>query len=146
MHENARRDLSYLLGTDCRSDAIERATLGLYEDPTLKVVRAATRAKYFEPVGALRRPTHWRVADLLAGVENGPWDIVLWRNAAIYLESRRAETIWRQLAAVLAPQGVLVVGKADRPPSDVGLLPVARRIYRRADGPVIGVSGRKQCV
>ena len=103
---------SYLLGTDCRGDAIERAKLGLYDAAMLKLVPCATRDKYFEPAGqqwrpveALRRQVHWKVADLLAGVEQGPWDIIFWRNAAIYLKPCPAETIWRRLASVLAPAG-----------------------------------------
>ena len=128
---------SYLLGTDCRGDAIERAKLGLYDAAMLKLVRCATRDKYFEPAGqqwrpveALRRQVHWKVADLLAGVEDGPWDIILWRNAAIYLKPCPAETIWRRLASVLAPEGVLIAGKAERPPRDAGLTHAARCIYR----------------
>ena len=116
---------SDLLGTDCRGDAIERAKAGLYDAAALKLVPSAARAKYFEPAGqhwrpaaALRRQAHWKAADLLAGVENGPWDVILWRNAAIYLKSRAAETVWRRLASVLAPEGVLVAGKADRPPGE----------------------------
>ena len=38
--------------------------------------------------------------------------------------------IWRRLLSVLAPEGVLVVGKAERPPSDAGLTRTARCIYR----------------
>jgi chemotaxis methyl-accepting protein methylase len=98
----------------------------------LKLVRRATRDEYFEPAGqhwrlveALRRQVRWKVADMLAGVEQGPWDIVLWRNTAIYLKPCPAETIWRQLTSVLAPEGVLIVGKADRPPSGVGLVIIA---------------------
>ena len=97
---------SYLLGTDCRGDAIERAKLGLYDAATLKLVPAATRDKYFEPAGqhwrpveALRRQVHWKAADLLAGVEHGPWDIILWRNAAIYLKPaprKRSGAGWRR--------------------------------------------------
>ena len=105
----------------------------------LKLVPSATRDKYFEPAGqqwrpveALRRQVRWKVADLLAGVEDGPWDIILWRNAAIYLKPGAAETIWRRLASVLAPEGVLIAGKADRPPSDAGLTRAARCIYRLA--------------
>lgn len=142
---------STLLGTDCRGDAIEHARRGLYDAAMLDLVQCATRARYFEqagqhwrPVEALRRQTHWKVADLLVGVENGPWDIILWRNAAIYLKSRPAETIWRQLASVLAPGGVLIAGKADRPPRDAGLTHAARGIYRAADGPGIGAADSKQ--
>jgi chemotaxis methyl-accepting protein methylase len=131
---------SCLLGSDCRGDAIERARLGLYDAALLKLVPRATRDEYFEPAGqgwrpveALRRQVHWKVADLLAGVEDGPWDIILWRNAAIYLKSSPAEAIWRRLVSVLAPQGVLITGKADRPPLDAGLTRVARCVYRIAE-------------
>ena len=120
-----------------RRDRARRA--GLYDAAMLKFVRCATRDKYFEPAGqhwrpveALRRQVHWKVADLLAGVEAGPWDIILWRNAAIYLKPGPAETIWRRLASVLAPEGVLIAGKAERPPRDAGLTHAARCIYRRS--------------
>ncbi|MGA2254862.1 MAG: CheR family methyltransferase [Thermoguttaceae bacterium] len=129
---------SCLLGTDCRGDAIERARLGRYDAATLKLVPDATRDKFFEldgqywrPIEALRRQVRWKVADLLAGGEDGPWDIILWRNAAIYLKPCPAETIWRRLVSVLAPHGVLIAGKAERPPSDAGLTQVARCVYRR---------------
>jgi hypothetical protein len=79
----------------------------------------------------------------LAGVEKGPWDFILWRNAAIYLKSHPAEMIWRRLAAVLAPRGVLITGKAERPPSDAGLTQVARCIYRVADVPATRPAGSK---
>ena len=130
---------SYLLATDCRGDAIERGKLGLYDATMLRLVPSATRDKYFEAVGqdwrplaALRRQVHWKVADLLAGVEDGPWDIILWRNAAIYFKPDPADGIWRRLVSVLSPQGVLVTGKADRPPRDAGLTTMGRCIYRRS--------------
>jgi chemotaxis methyl-accepting protein methylase len=127
---------SYLLGSDCRGDAIERAALGLYDATAPKLVPSAMRSKYFEragqhyrPVEALRRQVRWKVADLLAGVEHGPWDIILWRNAAIYLKSCPADRIWRQLVSVLAPEGALIAGKADRPPRDAGLTHATRCVY-----------------
>ena len=152
LNEAGLLERSHLLGTDCRSDAIERAKLGSYDATTLKSVGSEMRDKYFEPVGqqwrpveALRRQVHWKVADVLADVEHGSWDIILWRNAAIYLKSCPAETIWRKLASVLDPGGVLIVGKADRPPRDVGLTHCARCVYRIAGGPVaIEVGGPKQ--
>ena len=128
---------SYLLGTDCRGDALDQASRGLYDATTLKRIPSATRQQHFEPVGqqwrlvtALRRLVHWKVANLLAGVENGPWDIILWRNAAIYLKPYPAEKIWRRLLSVLAPDGVLVTGRAERPPADAGLMQVGRCVYQ----------------
>jgi chemotaxis methyl-accepting protein methylase len=142
---------SDLLGTDCRSDAVELAKQGLFDATTLKPVQGPMRDKYFErtgphwrPVESIRRRLHWKVADLLTGVEQGPWDIILWRNAAIYLNACPAETIWRRLASVLAPRGVLIAGKAERPPSDLGLTQFARHIYRIAENPATGPAGGKQ--
>ena len=81
------------------------------------------------PVESLRRHAHWKVADLCRNIEEGPWDIILWRNMAIYLAPDAAAAIWRGLAAALAPGGVLVVGKAERPPIELELAGVGRYIY-----------------
>jgi chemotaxis methyl-accepting protein methylase len=132
---------SCLLGTDCRREAIECARLGRYDATTMKLVQDPTRGMFFEPadgmlrpIEALRRQVQWKVADLLAGVEAGPWDIILWRNSSIYLKPRAAATIWGQLATVLAPQGVLIAGKAEQPPSNLGMARIARSVYRAANG------------
>lgn len=126
---------SLLLGTDCRTRAVERARAGLYNaapaDQTI-------RKKYFEPegkswrvVGSLQRQASWEVADLAEKVAGGPWDIILWRNLAIYLNAGPAEILWKRLAEALSPEGFLIVGKAERPPSALDLVPVCRCIYRR---------------
>jgi chemotaxis methyl-accepting protein methylase len=129
-------DRCFLLGTDCRGDAIEQARAGRYDATALKLVEPALLDKYFKqagkqysPVELLRQRTYWKAADMLADVERGPWDIILWRNAAIYLEHSSAETIWRRLASALGPGGVLIAGKAERPPGDAGLTQVAPSIY-----------------
>jgi chemotaxis methyl-accepting protein methylase len=131
-------DRSFLLGTDCRGDAIDRARLGLYDATTLTLVRRATRDKYFEPAGqrwrpvaALRRQVRWKVADLARSIEAGPWALILWRNLAIYLTPDLVAAIWRRLAEALAPGGFLVVGKAERPPASLGLSALRRGIYQR---------------
>jgi chemotaxis methyl-accepting protein methylase len=131
-----------LLGTDCRGDAIADAKLGLYDVSLMKLVQRPARDAYFEragqgwkPVEALRRHAQWRIADLLDGVEDGPWDIILWRNSAIYLRRRPAEAIWRRLAETLSPGGMLITGKAEQPPQDTRLTRVVRCIYsKNVDG------------
>jgi chemotaxis protein methyltransferase CheR len=129
----------HLLGTDCRQDAITYAKAALYNSHELRNIEPSPRHKHFEPVGALWRPieplrrhVHWKVADLSRGVEKGPWDIILWRNMAIYLTAEAAGAVWRGLVSVLADGGVLVVGKAERPPVELPLSCVGRCIYRAA--------------
>ena len=132
---------SFLLGTDCRHDAVEEARSARYTISQLRSVKPTERDRHFEkveggwrPAASLRRCVHWKVADLGKGVEQGPWDLILWRNVAIYLQPEAAETIWRGLASVLAPRGVLVVGKAERPPASLGLVSVRRCVYRLSHG------------
>ncbi len=128
---------SFLLGSDCRRDAIEHAHTALYKSSELRKIEPSDRHRYFEETGHFWRPiepicrhVHWKVADLAQGIEEGPWDMILWRNIAIYLKTEAAESMWRGLASVLAPEGVLVVGKAERPPVELPLINVRKCIYR----------------
>jgi chemotaxis methyl-accepting protein methylase len=127
---------SILVGTDCRADAIREAEAGLYSQASAEPAGALLRQKYLakdcgcwrvtEPLG---RRIQWRIRDLLSGAEDGPWDIILWRNAAIYLKLSPALAVWEALAQALRPGGLLVVGKAERPPASLGLRCVSRGIY-----------------
>ena len=82
-------------------------------------------------MGPLRRHVCWNVADLAGETAPGPWDIILWRNMAIYLNPGPAHALWGRLTGVLAADGFLIVGKADRPPRGFGLKPLCRCVYRR---------------
>ena len=128
---------SFLLGSDCRHDAIDEATAALYNSHDLGKVAAPVRRKYFEeaggawrPVEPLRRRAHWKVADLGRRIEQGPWDVILWRNMGIYLKADAAGSVWQGLISVLAPEGVLVAGRAERPPAELPLIYVGRCVYR----------------
>jgi chemotaxis methyl-accepting protein methylase len=130
---------SFLLGTDCRIEAVERARSALYDAAAVRLLEPAIRQRYFEPAGkswqpveSLRRQTCWKVADLAEQIEEGPWDIILWRNLAIYLTAKPAATIWRRLAGALSAHGILIAGKAEWPPAGLGLLSLCRCVYRAA--------------
>ena len=128
---------SFLLGSDCRHDAIDHAQTALYHSNEVRNVSLSDRHKYFnetgsfwQPIEMLRRHVHWKVSDLAKSIEEGLWDIILWRNMAIYLNAESAESVWRGLACAVAPQGVLIVGKAERPPAELRLINMKRCIYR----------------
>ena len=98
---------SFLLGTDCRIEAIRQARSALYNAAALE---PATGRLYFELVGKswqvsepLRRHTHWEAVNLAETTARGPWDIILWRNLAIYLNPGPAAALWKRLAESLAP-------------------------------------------
>lgn len=130
---------SRLLGTDCRATAIAAAAGGIYPASLLEQLPPAMRGQYFVPHeeavridAGIRRKINWQVSDLLSGVEAGPWDMILWRNSAIYMERESANNIWRQMVGQLRPGGLLMTGKAERPPRDMGLRTIGRCLYLRS--------------
>src|SRR5207248_3494196 len=124
LSDAARLESSYLLGTDVRPDAILRALSGCYEADSVKAVPAPFRRRYFQLdrlsgryqlTPELVQRVHWRTADMLKSIEPGPWDVILCRNVAMYLKPQVLAALWSRLAEALAPGGILVLGKAERP-------------------------------
>jgi chemotaxis protein methyltransferase CheR len=130
-----------LLGTDCRPEAIDFARAARYPSTTLDKVEASWRNHFVHsedgvsPHDALRRVMRWKRADVLKSAEPGPWNLILWRNMAIYLEPSAATPVWHNLFAALAPGGYLVTGKADNPPPCLPLRKVAPCIFRKGPQP-----------
>lgn len=127
-----------LLGTDCREDAVQRSQTGLYDGTALQHLDATIRGQYFEAIGEKWRPkellrhyTRWKQADIFRGIEEGPWDVILWRNVAIYLNPAPTTMILERLFDSLAHDGFLILGKAERPSAGLRLLPRSRCIYQR---------------
>ncbi len=120
----------YLLGVDCRSEAIALAKTGSFRLSDLETVPPPLREKYFRVersrawISLAHNPRFiWSVENVL---RNSPaptprgdtefWDLILFRNLAIYLKAESTDILWRTLSRGLRPGGVLVTGKAERPP------------------------------
>ena len=128
---------SLLLGTDCRADAVERAREGVFSDEALADMDEAGKSRYFERaragwrvVESLRCRTVWQVADATVNACDGPWDLVLCRNLAIYLQVPVGDAMFRGIARRLSPGGFLVVGKAERPAASSPLVAIGRCVYQ----------------
>jgi chemotaxis protein methyltransferase CheR len=84
----------------------------------------------------LRAHCRWSVGDafrLPPEVDGaGTRDLVLCRNLAIYLTPESAADLWERCLAQLRPGGLLVTGKAERPPAHIrpALERVGPCIYR----------------
>ena len=144
--ESGLIDRSILVGTDCRVTAIREAQYGIYSESSIQSMDASLRQKYirctegrWRVVSSLRRRTQWQVGNVLSGIETGPWDIILWRNMAIYLNLKPATQVWNDFIKGLRPEGLLVVGKAERPPESAGLMNISRCIYQ---SPLLQATGR----
>jgi chemotaxis methyl-accepting protein methylase len=134
LHEARLIQSTRLLASDCRQEAIDCARAAAYG--TIESVPHLFRDRYFEraghhyrPVAALRESISWVVRDITISIEPGPWDVILWRNAAIYLAPEVVARVTVELVHALAPGGYLVLGKAERATS--GCTPVAPCIFQR---------------
>lgn len=138
MAECGLLDQADLLGTDYRSEAITKARAGRFGGEVAERLCRGNRQRFVTTDKSevymdegLRKAICWKQADLFAGVESGPWHLILWRNMAIYLERQAADELWRKLVAELKPGGYLVTGKADYPTAGLGLVRIAPCIYQK---------------
>jgi chemotaxis protein methyltransferase CheR len=134
-------DRAYLLGIDCREDAIRAARSGTFAEHELEGVNDHMRSQYFTATdqgwritAGLRRRTEWRVLDATREFPPGGWDIVLCRNLLIYLQYQITEAMLSRMVRELAPEGILVLGKAERPPRALELRTVGRCMYQTHGG------------
>jgi chemotaxis methyl-accepting protein methylase len=130
---------SYLYGTDCREDAIRAAAAGIYHDETMRTVPPEKLLQHFRPLAngqwqvhdELRKFCRWQRADAMQTGDPGRWDIIFCRNMAMYLQPASADALWAKLESALAPGGVLVLGRAERPANVGRLVMIAPCIYRK---------------
>ncbi|HEX7034508.1 MAG TPA: CheR family methyltransferase [Pseudomonadales bacterium] len=139
MAEAGILDGSRLHGIDCRPAAIDAARAGVFPRSAIQALAPAWRARYFAPVrpelrrrpltGAaamvqvvdrLRDVCLWHREDAFAGTGvEGAFDLILCRNLAIYLTEEAAAELWSDWVERLRPGGLLVTGKAERPPHHI---------------------------
>jgi len=130
-----------LLGTDCRKQPLVQAREGLYPQTLVAAIEPGLRARHFDAAGDCRRvreplrsQVQWRQEDLFArDTAAEEWDMIFWRNTAIYLDPAAASSVWSRLARALRPGGLLVTGKAERPGPVGHLRRVAASVYIKAE-------------
>lgn len=129
---------SYLLGTDCRPDAIAQAKAGVFDVQSVRNVPASFLHHYFQPragkhevLPLVRSALRWRASDFLHAPEPGIWDIILCRNTTMYMRTEMLDFLWERFEQGLRPGGVLVLGKAERPAKTKRLVLLSPCIYRR---------------
>ena len=130
---------SYLLGTDCRPDAIATARDGIYDDSSIRSIPAEFQEAFVERhdnrqriCSAIRSQVTWRISNVLNEMESGTWDVILFRNAGLYFRPEFVIPLWAKLETLLRPGGILILGRAERPLGTQRLRPIGSCIYRRA--------------
>ncbi|MDM7914893.1 MAG: protein-glutamate O-methyltransferase CheR [Candidatus Eisenbacteria bacterium] len=140
LYEAGRLPGSFLLGTDCRPEAIERARAARYLASSFRPHDTERIRRHLLPerdgfriAAPIASSIRWKVSDVLRAAPAGPWDIILCRNLAMYLEVDAAQSLWTRLVSALRPGGLLVTGSAERP-GGCRLRPLSPSIFQLEAG------------
>ena len=133
-----------ILGSDVSADILKKARAGLFESHRLVEVPDPVLAKYFRREGVRYRLDE-RICEKVSFfrhdiLQDRPFprvDLILCRNMLIYFSRQEQERILRTLVNALAPEGLLVLGRAETMVNESRELftcvdPV-ERIYRKRD-------------
>jgi chemotaxis protein methyltransferase CheR len=136
-------DRCFIVGTDCRPQAIAQARDAIYSAADLPARWSSLLHTHGHRIGdgarlqisrQVRSAVQWRLADVMKRMEAGPWDLICCRNLLMYLREEAARGLWDSLAEHLRVGGILVTGKAERPPTIHRLTAIAPCVYRRDRG------------
>lgn len=127
-----------LVGIDCRVDAIRSARGGVFQSDALTGVDSGRRERFFDMVegrwhvrDVIKKQIRWRVQDLQNTAAGEAWDLILFRNVAIYFNETHRVKAWGLLCDQLAPGGFLITGKAEKPPGSLPFNRVAPSIFQK---------------
>jgi len=113
-------DRARIDATDIDRRSLEIARRGVYGEPALEEMPAAVRGRYFPGRPPFRVPPP--IAKLVRVLEHDltgepppqpPYDVILCRNTVIYFDRAMQERLFSTFADVLAPGGLLVLGKVE---------------------------------
>lgn len=113
-----------VLATDDAPHQLERARAAVYSASSLKEVPGAWRDAAFTAGFALRHTyregIRFELQDLREAMPDGPFDLILCRYLAFtYFDETLQREILAGLAARLAPDGILAIGRHERLPEPV---------------------------
>ena len=142
----ARLDVK-ILATDIDEAMLDRAREGLYTDAAVAPIDRSLRRHWF---GRARGPSgerFWSVGEELRALVafkelnligawpmRGPFQTIFCRNVAIYFEDDIQTRVWRQIAPMLSPEGLLYIGHSERIVDVEEFHPIGMTIYSRAGG------------
>lgn len=135
-----------ILATDVSSRALEHASRAVYDDAAMKSLDAQQRSRFFEPRQIRTAPRRWAVKPALRKTVlfrrcnlthlplplQGPLDVVFCRNVMIYFDAAQRQALLDEIERLLAPGGLLVIGKSETLIGvRSGLRRVEHSVYRR---------------
>lgn len=114
------RDRVKIYATDIDNEALDYARAACYTEKELRGLPDEYREKYFEAAGSrwqlssdLRRSVIFGRNDLTQDAPISRIDILLCRNALMYLNAETQSRVVSRLGFALRPEGILFLGKAE---------------------------------
>ncbi|MBM3852844.1 MAG: protein-glutamate O-methyltransferase CheR [Verrucomicrobia bacterium] len=144
-----------VLATDIDKEVLAAAQRGEYPERAVRLIEPGRRARFFQrTVGggwsvapAVRRLVEFRPLNLVhdAWGIGGPFEVIFCRNVLMYLETRHRDTVLQRLAALLVPEGLLLMDPAEHTAGARALFTsVASGVYSRVAGAVPGAAAVAQ--
>ncbi|MFZ1470248.1 MAG: protein-glutamate O-methyltransferase [Paracoccaceae bacterium] len=131
-----------ILATDIDPNSLARGKSGVFIDEEVQPIPQRMRAK-----GLLQQANGtWRIAPCLASMTRfaplnlvqdwplkGPFDAIFCRNVAIYFDKPTQTRLWHRFAPLLAPNGLLCIGHAERllGPAEREFTPIGITAYQK---------------
>jgi chemotaxis protein methyltransferase CheR len=144
MPDAANMDVK-ILATDIDDAMLERAREGLYTDAAIAPIDRGLRMRWFGRARDQHGGRFWSVGDELRSLVafkelnligpwpmRGPFQTIFCRNVAIYFEDDVQARVWRQIAPMLADDGLLYIGHSERIVGASDFDPIGMTIYRRS--------------
>ena len=139
----ARLDVK-ILATDIDESMLERARDGFYSDAAVAPIDRPLRRRWFGRERDRSGERQWSVGPELRSMVafkahnligawpmRGPFQTIFCRNVAIYFEEGVQTELWRRMAPMLSPDGLLYLGHSERIISP-DYKHVGTTVYRRA--------------
>jgi chemotaxis protein methyltransferase CheR len=122
----------HIVGGDIDSDVLIKARAGQYNDFSFRGVSADIKHRYFtrmnginQLVEHIRQRVQFHELNLLSPTRHpdlSHFDIIFFRNVSIYFDTPTRQQIQRNLANLLTPHGILMIGIAETIANDLGVL------------------------
>jgi chemotaxis protein methyltransferase CheR len=126
--------LFQVIGGDIDSQVLAKARAGIYSDFSFRGVKPDMRLRYFTREGyhnkindTIREQVSFYELNLLESKQAAllsQFDVIFFRNVSIYFDTPTRKIIQQNLSAMLAKQGILIIGTAETLANDLGVLPL----------------------
>ncbi|WP_165225236.1 CheR family methyltransferase [Aquisphaera insulae] len=115
---------THILGTDLSGAALAAARAGVYDDRAVHLVPEAEKKRYFDEDAAarprrwtardeLRELVTWKPHNLMLPLREDPFDCIFIKNVLIYFDAESKKAVVRNVLALMAKNGYLVVGPTE---------------------------------